>query len=681
MLSGGSGFFVITPRVVAFTNPDLAMAEVQEKTITITLPDGSEQQHPSGTTGREIAEGIGAGLARDALAIKVNGEVRDLDRPITEDAEIAILTWDDEEGKETFWHSSAHLMAEALQELYPDVKFTIGPPIDQGFYYDVDLGDQTLSADELEEIEEKMLELARRDVEYERHEVSKEDAIAYYQEQGNEYKLELIEDLAEGEISFYEQGEFTDLCRGPHIPSTGRIKAPKLLSVAGAYWRGDETNPQLTRIYGITFPKQKLLEDFLEKRRLAKERDHRKLGKELDLFTFDTEQVGPGLPMWLPKGTTLRQTLRETLQKEQIKQGYKPVTTPHIGRLDLYRTSGHYPYYKEDQFPPMIFDEGGEDGEEDGYLLKPMNCPHHVKIYQNDMHSYRDLPVRLAEFGTVYRHEQTGELGGLTRVRGFTQDDAHIFCTPEQVKDEFISVIDLTLKVLHALDFEEFEAQISLRDPADKDKYVGRDELWDKAEQAIRDAVAETDLDAREEIGEAAFYGPKLDFMVEDALGREWQLGTIQVDYNLPERFELTYVDENDERKRPVMIHRAPFGSLERFIGVLIEHCGGNFPTWLAPVQAQVIPVSDDFNDYAQTVAERLRKVDVRVEVDTDDETVGYKIRQAETQKIPYMLVVGGREEEAGTVSVRSHDEGQQDTVSVEAFLEQTADEFEPTLD
>ena len=657
------------------------MPDVQDDTITITLPDGSTQEHPAGTTGREIAEGIGAGLARDALAVEVNGEVCDLDRPITEDAEIAILTWDDEEGKETFWHSSAHLMAEALQELYPEVKFTIGPPIDQGFYYDVDLGDQTLSSDELEAIEEKMVELARRDVEYERHEVSKEDAIQFYEERGNEYKLELIEDLEEGEISFYEQGNFTDLCRGPHIPSTGDIKAPKLLSVAGAYWRGDETNPQLTRIYGVSFPKQKLLEQFLERRRKAKERDHRKLGKELDLFTFDTDEVGPGLPMWLPKGTTLRETLRETLQEEQIKQGYKPVTTPHIGRLDLYRTSGHYPYYKDDQFPPMIFDEGGEDGEEDGYLLKPMNCPHHVKIYQNDHHSYRDLPVRLAEFGTVYRHEQTGELGGLTRVRGFTQDDAHIFCTPEQVKGEFIDVIDLTLKVLNALGFEEFEAQISLRDPADKDKYVGRDELWERAEQAIRDAVAETDLDAREEIGEAAFYGPKLDFMVEDALGREWQLGTIQVDYNLPERFELTYVDENDDRKRPVMIHRAPFGSLERFIGVLIEHCGGNFPTWLAPVQAQIIPVGDDFNDYAREVAQQLREADVRTEIDTADETVGYKIREAETQKIPYMLVVGGREEEDGTVSVRSHDEGQQDTVSVDTFLERTAEEFVPTLD
>ena len=656
------------------------MPDVDETTITITLPDGSTQTHPAGTTGREIAEGIGAGLARDALAIKVNGEVRDLDRSIEEDAKIAILTWDDEEGKETFWHSSAHLMAEALQELYPNVKFTIGPPIDQGFYYDVDLGDQTLSGDELEEIEEKMLELARRDVGYERHEVSKEDAVRYYKDRDNEYKLELIEDLEEGEISFYEQGNFTDLCRGPHIPSTGEIKAPKLLSVAGAYWRGDETNPQLTRIYGISFPKQKQLEDFLERRRLAKERDHRKLGKELDLFTFDSDQVGPGLPMWLPKGTTLRETLRDFLREEQLKQGYKPVTTPHIGRLDLYRTSGHYPYYKDDQFPPMIFDEGDEEGEEDGYLLKPMNCPHHVKIYQNDHHSYRDLPVRLAEFGTVYRHEQTGELGGLTRVRGFTQDDAHIFCSPEQVKDEFIDVIDLTIGVLDALDFEEFEAQISLRDPADKDKYVGRDELWDRAEQAIRDAVAETDLDAREEIGEAAFYGPKLDFMVEDALGREWQLGTIQVDYNLPERFELTYVDEHDERKRPVMIHRAPFGSLERFIGVLIEHCGGNFPAWLAPTQVQIIPVGDNFVDYAEEVAATLRVEDVRVEVDTSDETVGYKIREAETQKIPYMLVVGGDEEEDGTVSVRSHDEGQQGTVSIDAFLDRVQDELRPAF-
>ena len=429
----------------------------------------------------------------------------------------------------------------------------------------------------------------------------------------------------------------------------------------------------------MSFPKQKLLEEFLERRRLAKERDHRKLGTELELFTFDTEQVGPGLPLWLPKGTVLRETLRDFLKQEQIKQGYKPVTTPHIGRLDLYRTSGHYPHYEEDQFPPMITDREGD--EEDGYLLKPMNCPHHVMIYKNDHHSYRDLPVRLSEFGTVYRQEQTGELGGLTRVRGFTQDDAHIFCTPEQVKGEFKDVIALTLKVLDALDFEEFEAQISLRDPEDTDEYVGRNELWDRAEQDIREAVAETDLDAHEEPGEAAFYGPKLDFMVEDALGRAWQLGTIQVDYNLPERFELTYVDEHDERKRPVMIHRAPFGSLERFIGVLIEHCGGNFPTWLAPVQVQIIPVGDDFVGYAEEVAARLRAEDVRVEIDPSDETVGYKIRDAETQKIPYMLVVGGDEEEAGTVSVRSHADGQQGTVSVDEFLDRAGPEFEPTLD
>ncbi|WP_103020806.1 threonine--tRNA ligase [Salinibacter altiplanensis] len=656
------------------------MAETDETTIEITLPDGSTLTHPAGTTGMEVAESIGAGLARDALAIKANGEVRDLSRPLTEDAEVAILTWDDEEGKQTFWHSSAHLMAEALQALYPDVTFTIGPPIDPGFYYDVDLGDQTLSADELDAIEDKMAELARRDATYERHEVSKANAIEHYEAEGNEYKLELIEGLEEGEISFYEQGDFIDLCRGPHIPSTGAIKAPKLLSVAGAYWRGDESNPQLTRIYGISFPKEKLLEDFLERRRKAKERDHRKLGQELNLFTFDTEQVGPGLPMWLPKGTTLRQTLRGVLQQEQVKQGYKPVCTPHIGRLDLYRTSGHYPHYEADQFPPMVTGQG-DDGEEEGYLLKPMNCPHHVKIYQNDHHSYRDLPVRLAEFGTVYRQEQTGELGGLTRVRGFTQDDAHIFCTPGQVKAEFKSVIDLTLKVLDALDFEEFEAQISLRDPDDTAKYTGRDELWTRAEQDIREAVAETDLDAYEEPGEAAFYGPKLDFMVEDALGRAWQLGTIQVDYNLPERFELTYVDEHDARKRPVMIHRAPFGSLERFIGVLIEHCGGTFPAWLAPTQVQIIPVGDDFVDYAKTVATQLRTDDIRVEIDTSDETVGYKIREAETQKVPYMLVVGGDEADDGTVSVRSHADGPQGTVPIQDFLDRVGPEFEPTLD
>jgi threonyl-tRNA synthetase len=659
------------------------MPDADRDTITITLPDGSERTYPSGTTGREVAESIGSGLARDALAIKVDGEVRDLDRPIRGDAEIAILTWDDPEGKETFWHSSAHLMAEALQELYPGVKFTIGPPIDQGFYYDVDPNGHSISADDFAEIEAKMKELAQRDVPYEREAVSKEQAVEYYEEADNPYKLELIEGLEEGDITFYEQGGFTDLCRGPHIPSTGRIKYPKLLSVAGAYWRGDEDREQLTRIYGITFPKKKLLEEFLERRRLAKERDHRKIGRELDLFTFSSDQVGPGLPMWLPKGTVLRETLEDFLKEEQVKRGYRPVTTPHIGRLDLYRTSGHYPYYKDDQFPPMLFED--EDGDEDGYLLKPMNCPHHVMLYKDRMHSYRDLPVRLAEFGTVYRHEQSGELGGLTRVRGFTQDDAHIFCTPEQLKEEFKDVIDLTLKVLGALDFEEFEAQISLRDPDDTDKYVGSDDLWDQAEAAIREATAEAGMDAREEIGEAAFYGPKLDFMVEDALGRAWQLGTIQVDYNLPERFDLTYVDEHDERRRPVMIHRAPFGSLERFIGVLIEHCGGDFPTWLAPEQVRIIPVAEDFHDYADEVLGRLRAEGIRAEVDRGDDTVGYKIREAETKKVPYMLVVGGREAEAGTVAVREHGEGQQEVLEVDAFIEALTEEVEagknPTVD
>ncbi len=653
------------------------MADVQTDSdrITITLPDGSQRTYDAGTTGREIAESIGPGLARDALAIKVDGEVRDLDRPITSDAAIAILTWSDDEGKETFWHSSAHLMAEALQALYPGVKFTIGPPIDQGFYYDVDPNGHQISSDDFEQIEAKMQELAARDVPYERREVSKDEAMAYYEDVGNEYKQELIEGLDEGDITFYEQGTFTDLCRGPHIPSTGRIKYPKLLSVAGAYWRGDENNPQLTRIYGISFPKQKLLEEYLERRRLAKERDHRKLGKELGLFTFDTEKVGPGLPMWLPKGAVLRETLQDFLKEEQLKRGYRPVVTPHIGRLDLYRTSGHYPYYKESQFPPMLYDE--DEAEEDGYLLKPMNCPHHVMIYKDAMHSYRDLPVRLAEFGTVYRHEQSGELGGLTRVRGFTQDDAHIFCTPAQVKDEFKNVIDLTLKVLGALDFEDFTAQISLRDPSNQDKYVGDESAWDRAEQAIREATEEMGLDAVEEVGEAAFYGPKLDFMVEDALGRAWQLGTVQLDYNLPERFELEYVDKHDERQRPVMIHRAPFGSLERFIGVLIEHCGGDFPTWLAPEQVRVLPIGDDFNAYAREVANKLRLDDIRAEVDDSNETVGYKIREAETDKVPYMLVVGGREKEAGTVAVRAHGEGQQDVVPVDAFIEHLHAEIE----
>ena len=656
------------------------MADVQtdQDTIVITLPDGSEREYEAGTTGREIAESIGPGLARDALAIKVNGQVRDLDDPIEDDAEIAILTWDDPEGKATFWHSSAHLMAEALQELYPNVKFTIGPPIEQGFYYDVDPNGHQISSDDFEKIEAKMKELAERDVSFTCRPVSKEEALDYYDEVGNAYKKELIEELEDGDITFYEQGEFVDLCRGPHIPSTGRIKYPKLLSVAGAYWRGDENREQLTRIYGITFPKKKELEEYLERRRLAKERDHRKIGKELGLFTFNAEKVGPGLPIWLPKGAILRETLINFLKDEQLKRGYQPVVTPHIGRLDLYRTSGHYPYYKESQFPPILLEEEGD--EEDGYLLKPMNCPHHAMVYKESMHSYRDLPIRLAEFGTVYRYEQSGELGGLLRVRGFTQDDAHVFCTPAQVKGEFKNAIDLTLKVLHAMGYDDYTAQISLRDPDSKDKYVGDDAKWEQAAQAIREATAEMGLDAIEVEGEAAFYGPKLDFMVKDALGREWQLGTVQADYNLPERFELEYVDENDERQRPVMLHRAPYGSMERFIGVLIEHTGGNFPTWLAPVQVQVIPVSDDFNDYARKVQAQLRQHDIRAEIDTSDETVGYKIRQAETQKVPYMLVVGGREEEAGTVAVREHGEGQQDVVPVDTFIERIQAEVDAAI-
>ncbi len=648
-----------------------------ESSINITLPDGSVLEMPAGSTGMDVAKAIGPGLARDALGIEVNGEVEDLTRPIEEDADVRILTWDDPEGRSVYWHSTAHLMAEALEALYGDVKFGIGPPIDEGFYYDVDLGDQTLDQEELEKVEQKMHELAERDVPYRRRPVSKDEALAYFEAKGDPYKIELIEELEDGSITFYEQGEFVDLCRGPHLPSTGYINYPKLLTTAGAYWRGDENRDQLTRIYGISFPKQSQLEEFLHRREEAKKRDHRKLGRELDLFTF-TEDVGPGLPLWKPKGAILREELAKFLRKQLVRQGYEPVVTPHIGRLDLYRTSGHYPYYRESQFPPMI-EKDGQDGEE-GYLLKPMNCPHHIQIYADDLHSYRELPIRLAEFGTVYRHEQSGEVSGLTRVRGFTQDDGHIFCTAEQLKDEFIRAIDLTLRVLDALDFEEFRAQISLRDPDEADKYVGDESNWEQAEQAIRDAVAETDLEATEVAGEAAFYGPKLDFMVKDALGREWQLGTVQVDYNLPERFELEYVGEDNQRHRPVMIHRAPFGSLERFIGVLIEHCGGNFPVWLAPVQAKVLSITDEFNDYAKEVAGKLRANDLRVEADTRSEKIGYKIRDAETHKIPYMLVVGGREAEEGTVAVRRHGDGRKGAMTVSEFLNHVNEEITAAL-
>ena len=640
--------------------------------MQITLPDGSSRDLPDGASGRDLAASISSGLARAALAVDVDGEVRDLDRPLPDGATVAILTWDSPGGQYAFWHSSAHLMAEALEALYPGVRLGIGPAIEGGFYYDVDLSETdhpVLSSDDFPAIERKMVELARQDSRFERTEVSKAEALAHFQAKGDPYKLELIEGLEDGQITFYQQGEFVDLCRGPHLPSTKPIKAVKVMSLAGAYWRGDESRPQLTRLYGVSFPKASMLTEHLERLELARQRDHRKLGRELELFMF-SDKVGPGLPIWLPKGARLRETLVDFLKEEQVARGYEPVVTPHIGRLDLFRTSGHYPYYSDSQFPPMLGGQRGpalpegeapearshhDDGDEQGYLLKPMNCPHHTQIYAHKPRSYRDLPVRLAEFGTVYRYEQSGELGGLTRVRGFTQDDAHVFCTPDQVKDEFKAVIALTLTVLRALDFQDFTAQVSLRDPANTDKYIGDAAQWDAAEQAIREAAAEMDLDTVEEQGEAAFYGPKLDFMVKDALGRSWQLGTVQLDYNLPERFDLTYVDEHDDRVRPVMIHRAPFGSLERFIGVMLEHTGGNLPLWLAPVQVQILPITDAQNDYCAQVAQTLRQAGLRVAVDTRSEKVGRKIRDAEVEKVPVMLVVGKTEAEAGTVSVRRH--------------------------
>ncbi len=646
---------------------------MSESSIRIDLPDGSHRTFPKGTTGYEIAASISEGLARQALAVVVNDQIRDLHRPVEENARIRVLTWDDPKGKTVFWHSSAHLMAEALEALYPGVKFGIGPAIENGFYYDVDLGGRKLSPEDIERIEQKMRELAKQDMAYECRPVSKAEALDYFREKGDEYKLELINELEDGTITFYRQGNFTDLCRGPHVPRTGVIRYPKILSVAGAYWRGDEKRPQLTRLYGVSFPKKKELDEHLERLELARQRDHRKVGRELELFTF-SNKVGPGLPLWMPRGAMLRETLANFLRVEQAKRGYDGVVTPHIGRLELYKTSGHYPYYKKDQFPAMM------ENEEDGYLLKPMNCPHHIQIYADRPHSYRELPIRYAEFGTVYRYEQTGELGGLTRVRGFTQDDAHIFCRPDQVKEEFKNVIDLTLTVLGALDFHDYKAQVSLRDPANKEKYIGGDEQWNDAEQAIREAAREMNLEAVEAIGEAAFYGPKLDFMVKDALGREWQLGTVQLDYNLPERFELEYTGEDNQKHRPVMIHRAPFGSLERFIGVLIEHSGGNFPTWLAPVQVVVLPIGQDYVEYAQDVARILTRKGFRVETDLRSEKIGYKIRAAEVMKVPYMLVLGASERENGTVSVRQHRKGAQDAVPLEAFAERLEAEIEVEL-
>ena len=637
--------------------------------IDITLPDGSVREYDQNVTGHEIALSISEGLARNVLAAKVNGEVWESNRPISESSEVQLLTWNDLEGKSTFWHSSAHLMAEALEALYPGIKFGIGPSIEQGFYYDVDFGDIEFDGGELEKIEQKMLELAREKNQYVRKEVSKDEALDYFTKKGDEYKIELISDLVDGDITFYEQGNFTDLCRGPHIPNTGFIKAVKLLNVAGAYWRGDEKNKMLTRIYGVTFPKQKELKQHLEMLEEAKKSDHRKLGKELELFAF-SEKVGMGLPLWLPKGTMLRERLESFMRQAQIKAGYDPVITPHIGGKDLYVTSGHYEKYGADSFQPISTPHEGEE-----FMLKPMNCPHHCEIFKVKPRSYKDLPIRLAEFGTVYRYEQHGELHGLTRVRGFTQDDAHIFCRPDQVKEEFVKVIDLVLYVFNALGFEDYTAQVSLRDPENKEKYIGDDALWDKAEREIQEAADERGLKTVTELGEAAFYGPKLDFMVRDALGRKWQLGTIQVDYQLPQRFELEYTGSDNNKHRPVMIHRAPFGSLERFVAVLIEHCGGNFPLWLTPDQIAVLPISEKYADYAQEVFDKLKQVDIRGQIDHRDEKIGRKIRDAEVKKIPFMLIVGEKEQSEGKVSVRRHGQGDIGSLSIDEFKEHFKEE------
>ena len=630
--------------------------------IKITFPDGGVREYEKGVTGTEIAKSISARLAGEVLAINVNGQVRDLMRPIEEDAEIKLYKWDDQEGKQAFWHSSSHLMAEALQSLFPKVKFGIGPSIENGFYYDVDLGDHTLTEADLSAIEAKMTEFARQKQQYIRREVSKAEALDTYTKKGDQYKVELITDLQDGAISFYTNGEFTDLCRGPHIPNTEIVKAIKLTSIAGAYWRGNEKNKMLTRIYGITFPQKKLLDEYLVMMEEAKKRDHRKVGKELELFTF-SQRVGQGLPLWLPKGAALRERLENFLRNLQRKGGYEQVITPHIGQKELYVTSGHYAKYGADSFKPISTPQEGEE-----FLLKPMNCPHHCEIYRSKPRSYRDLPLRLAEFGTVYRYEQSGELHGLTRVRGFTQDDAHIFCRPDQLKEEFCKVIDIVLYIFRILHFNDYTAQISLRDPDNKEKYIGSDENWEKAESAIIEAASEKGLKTITEKGEAAFYGPKLDFMVRDAIGRKWQLGTIQVDYNLPERFELEYIGADDKRHRPVMIHRAPFGSMERFVAVLIEHTGGKFPLWLIPEQAVVLPVSEKFEEYANKVAAELNEADVRTEVDARNETIGKRIRENELKRIPYLLIVGEKEEQSGSVAVRRQGEGDKGSLSIAEF-------------
>lgn len=631
--------------------------------IKITLPDGSVREYPKGSSSYDVALSISEGLARNVLAAKVNGTVQDANLPIETDSTVQLLTWNDTDGKSTFWHSSAHLMAEALEALYPKVKFWVGPPLENGFYYDVDTNGESISNDDFKKIEDKMLELARQKNDYVRIPMAKADAIKYFEEKGDEYKLDLLSGLEDGSITFYKQGNFTDLCRGPHIPNTGFIKAAKIMNVAGAYFKGDQNNKMLTRIYGVTFPKQKELEDYLTLLEEAKRRDHRKLGQELDLFTF-SEKVGKGLPLWLPKGAMLRERLENFLRKAQVKAGYQQVVTPHIGSKQLYQTSGHWEKYGKDSFQPITTPEEGEE-----FLLKPMNCPHHCEIFRARPRSYRELPLRLAEFGTVYRYEQSGELHGLTRVRGFTQDDAHIFCTDDQVEDEFKKVIDLVLYVFKSLGFEEFSAQVSLRDPENKTKYFGSDEAWDKAENAIRRAAAEKGLKTVEELGEAAFYGPKLDFMVKDALGRKWQLGTIQVDYQLPQRFELEYVGSDNQKHRPVMIHRAPFGSMERFIAILIETTAGNFPLWLSPDQIAILPISEKYEDYANDVFLTLQEQDIRGYVDHRDEKIGRKIRDAEVNKLPLMLIVGEKEAEEGKVSVRRKGEGDLGSMTIEEFI------------
>jgi len=638
--------------------------------IEITLPDGSVKNVEAGTTALDVATSISEGLARNVLAAVVAGETVDPQRPIVESSSLKLLTWNDQEGKSTMWHSSAHLLAEALELMFDGIKFWVGPPVEFGFYYDVDFGEHTFTDAHIPEVEQKMLELARQKNPFIRQEISKADAISHFTEKGDEYKLDLLERLEDGEITTYTQGNFTDLCRGPHIPHTGFVKAAKVTAIAGAYWKGDENNKQLTRVYGITFPKNKDLTAYLEMVEQAKARDHRKLGKELDLFHF-SERVGQGLPLWLPKGADLRNRLENFLKEAQRKSGYQPVITPHIGSKELYVTSGHYAKYGEDSFQPIQTPSEGEE-----FLLKPMNCPHHCEIFKARPKTYKDLPVRFAEFGTVYRYEQSGELHGLTRVRGFTQDDAHIFCTNDQVKEEVSNVIDLVLYIFKTLDFEDFIIQISLRDPEKPEKYIGSDENWEKAETAIREVAESKGLETVVEYGEAAFYGPKLDFMVRDAIGRTWQLGTVQIDYNLPERFELEYVGADNAKHRPVMIHRAPFGSMERFIAILIEHCAGKFPLWLTPEQARILALSEKYNEYAEEVSKVLENADIRALVDSRSEKVGRKIRDAELEKIPYMLIVGENEKSEGTVSVRKQGEGDVGTMTIEAFAERIRSEI-----